>query len=41
MIQDSNGEVFITNDGAIIMKKMQVVHPTAKMFVEISKSQDI
>lgn len=41
MIQDSKGEVLITNDGATIMKQMELVHPTARMLVEISKAQDI
>ena len=41
MIRDSRGEVTITNDGATILKQLQVVHPTAKMLVEISKAQDI
>jgi len=41
MIQDSKGEVIITNDGATILKQMDVVHPTAKMMVEISKAQDV
>ena len=41
MIQDSKGQVLITNDGATILKQMEVVHPTAKMLVEISKAQDI
>lgn len=41
MIQDSRGEVLITNDGATILKQMDVIHPTAKMLVEISKAQDI
>jgi T-complex protein 1 subunit delta len=41
MIQDGRGEVTITNDGATILKQMQVLHPTAKMLVEISKAQDI
>jgi T-complex protein 1 subunit delta len=41
MIQDSKGHVLITNDGATILKQMEVVHPTAKMLVEISKAQDI
>lgn len=41
MIQDSKGEVLITNDGATILKQMEVVHPAAKMLVEISKAQDI
>jgi T-complex protein 1 subunit delta len=41
MIEDSQGEVLITNDGATILKKMQVVHPTGRMLVEMSKAQDI
>jgi len=41
MIRDAKGEVTITNDGATILKQMQVLHPTAKMLVEISKAQDI
>lgn len=41
MIRSSKGEVTITNDGATILKKMQVMHPTAKMLVEISNAQDI
>src|SRR4051794_12255292 len=41
MIQDGKGKVLITNDGATILKQMEVVHPTAKMLVEISKAQDI
>ena len=41
MIQGTDGEVIITNDGATIMSHMQVFHPTAKMLVELSKSQDI
>ena len=41
MIEDSQGEVFITNDGATILKKMQVVHPTGRMLVEMSKAQDV
>lgn len=41
MIQQSKGEVIISNDGATILSKMEVYHPTAKMLVEISKSQDI
>ncbi|KAI1720056.1 TCP-1/cpn60 chaperonin family domain-containing protein [Ditylenchus destructor] len=41
MIQASNGEVTITNDGATILDQMSVIHPTAKMLVELSKAQDI
>jgi len=41
MIQDSKGEVTITNDGATILSQMNVVHPAARMLVELSKAQDI
>ncbi|XP_011876970.1 PREDICTED: T-complex protein 1 subunit delta [Vollenhovia emeryi] len=41
MIQSSNGEVTITNDGATILKEINVIHPAAKMLVELSKAQDI
>ncbi|CAK6978636.1 T-complex protein 1 subunit delta [Scomber scombrus] len=41
MIQDEKGDVTITNDGATILKQMQVLHPAAKMLVELSKAQDI
>lgn len=41
MIQSGEGAVTISNDGATIMSQMQVYHPTAKMLVELSKSQDI
>jgi T-complex protein 1 subunit delta len=33
--------VTITNDGATILEKLKVQHPAAKMFVELSKSQDV
>uniref|UniRef100_A0A8C9YZ51 T-complex protein 1 subunit delta n=1 Tax=Sander lucioperca TaxID=283035 RepID=A0A8C9YZ51_SANLU len=41
MIQDEKGDVTITNDGATILKQMQVLHPAAKMLVELAKAQDI
>ena len=41
MIQANTGKVLITNDGATILNQMSVIHPTAKMLVEISKAQDI
>merc|ERR1719347_468783 len=41
MIQDPKGEVTITNDGATIPNQMSVIHPAAKMLVELSKAQDI
>jgi T-complex protein 1 subunit delta len=40
MIQTDRSEVIITNDGATILKKMNVIHPAAKMMVDMSKSQD-
>ncbi|XP_017065492.2 T-complex protein 1 subunit delta isoform X1 [Drosophila eugracilis] len=41
MIQAGNGEVSITNDGATILKQMNVLHPAAKMLVELSRAQDV
>ncbi|CAK9296906.1 unnamed protein product [Gordionus sp. m RMFG-2023] len=41
MIKSKNGDVTITNDGATILKQMQVIHPAAKMLVELAKAQDI
>jgi T-complex protein 1 subunit delta len=35
MIQSADGSVTITNDGATIVKKMQVMHPAAKMVILI------
>jgi len=40
MLVDSLGDITISNDGATIMKQMDVDHPAAKMIVEIAKSQD-
>ncbi|KAJ4838971.1 T-complex protein 1 subunit delta [Turnera subulata] len=40
MISTPSGEVIITNDGATILNKMEVLQPAAKMLVELSKSQD-
>jgi T-complex protein 1 subunit delta len=34
-----DGEVLITNDGATILQKMTVQHPSAKMLVDLSRSQ--
>ena len=33
MIQSADGSVTITNDGATILKQMQVMHPAAKMVI--------
>jgi thermosome len=40
MLVDSLGDVVITNDGATILKEMDIEHPAAKMIVEVSKTQD-
>ncbi len=40
MLVDGFGDVTITNDGATILKEMDVQHPTAKMMVEVAKAQD-
>lgn len=41
MIQSADGQVTITNDGATILKQIEVLHPAAKMLVELSHAQDI
>ncbi|MDW8062400.1 MAG: thermosome subunit beta, partial [Nitrososphaerota archaeon] len=40
MLVDTLGDVTITNDGATILKEMDVQHPAAKMMVEIAKATD-
>src|SRR5437867_13351583 len=40
MLVDSLGDVTITNDGATILKEIDVQHPAAKMLVEVAKSVD-
>ncbi|MFB3043060.1 MAG: thermosome subunit beta, partial [Nitrososphaerales archaeon] len=40
MLVDSMGDVTITNDGATILKEIDVQHPAAKMMVEVSKTAD-
>jgi chaperonin GroEL (HSP60 family) len=40
MLVDSMGDVVITNDGATILKEMDIEHPAAKMMVEVAKTQD-
>eukprot|EP00930_Biecheleria_cincta_P054606 TRINITY_DN408_c0_g2_i2.p1 TRINITY_DN408_c0_g2~~TRINITY_DN408_c0_g2_i2.p1 ORF type:complete len:565 (-),score=128.77 TRINITY_DN408_c0_g2_i2:109-1803(-) len=39
LIEDSSGTT-ITNDGATVMKKLNIVHPAARILVDISKAQD-
>jgi thermosome len=40
MLVSSFGDVTITNDGATILKEIDVQHPAAKMLVEVAKAQD-
>jgi len=40
MLISSLGDITITNDGASVLKDMDIEHPAAKMMVEISKTQD-
>jgi T-complex protein 1 subunit eta len=40
LIVGGKGETTISNDGATILKLLDVVHPAAKILVDISRSQD-
>eukprot|EP00696_Hemimastix_kukwesjijk_P012503 gnl/Hemi2/25735_TR8643_c0_g1_i1.p1 gnl/Hemi2/25735_TR8643_c0_g1~~gnl/Hemi2/25735_TR8643_c0_g1_i1.p1 ORF type:complete len:605 (+),score=238.54 gnl/Hemi2/25735_TR8643_c0_g1_i1:95-1816(+) len=40
LIYDEKGKVTVSNDGATIMKLLDVVHPAAKSLVDIARSQD-
>ena len=40
MLVDSMGDVIVTNDGVTILEEMKSEHPTAKMMVEIAKTQE-
>lgn len=40
MIVDGLGDVTITNDGVTILEEMNIEHPSAKMIVEIAKTQE-
>lgn len=41
MIQEARGGVLITNDGNTMLKSMAVMHPSAKMLVDLSAAQDV
>lgn len=41
MIKTGKGEIIISNDGHTILKHMGVLHPAAKMLVDVSKAQDV
>lgn len=40
LIVDNRGKATISNDGATILKLLEVVHPAARTLVDIAKSQD-
>ncbi|KAL4535128.1 hypothetical protein Ndes2437A_g05865 [Nannochloris sp. 'desiccata'] len=40
LMHDARGSVTISNDGATIMKTLDIIHPAAKTLVDISLSQD-
>jgi T-complex protein 1 subunit epsilon len=40
MMVNSDGDVTVTNDGATILKLMDVEHEIAKLMVQLSQSQD-
>eukprot|EP00850_Spirogloea_muscicola_P000030 SM000001S04432 [mRNA] locus=s1:115832:120078:- [translate_table: standard] len=40
MLVDDIGDVTITNDGATILKQLEVEHPAAKVLVELAELQD-
>jgi T-complex protein 1 subunit delta len=41
MIMTGRGETIITNDGSTMLKSMAVMHPSAKMLVDLSAAQDV
>jgi len=41
MLQLGNGQTIITNDGSTMLKSMAVMHPSAKMLVDLSAAQDV
>ena len=40
MLVDDIGDVLITNDGATILKSLEVEHPAARVLVDLAKLQD-
>ncbi len=40
MMVDGTGDVVITNDGATILREMDIEHPVAKMIVEVARAQE-
>lgn len=40
LLVDENGKQTITNDGATVMKLLDIVHPAARVLTDIARSQD-
>ncbi len=40
MLVDSLGDIVVTNDGVTILEEIKIEHPTAKMIVEVAKTQE-
>ncbi|HOO54455.1 MAG TPA: thermosome subunit alpha [Methanothrix sp.] len=40
MLVDGTGDIVITNDGATILREMDIEHPVAKMIVEVARAQE-
>lgn len=40
LMVDENGRQTITNDGATVMKLLDIVHPAARILTDIARSQD-
>lgn len=40
MLVNVLGDIILTNDGATILSEMEIEHPTAKMIVEVAKTQE-
>lgn len=40
MLVDGTGDIVITNDGATILREMDIEHPVAKMIVEVARTQE-
>jgi thermosome len=40
MLVGSIGDIVVTNDGATILKEIDIEHPAAKMMVEVAKTQE-
>ena len=40
MIVDGLGDITVTNDGVTILEEIQIEHPSAKMIVEVAKTQE-